>query len=190
MNVELRAEPIGGFKAALYKDWDGVTNAHEPPHGDTAFFEVEIFDHSYLLNPSKITYSPSVVTFIDRLRRQYGLELVWSTTWNLNNTVLLLPELLGGLAGGRVLPIKLNEAATSKKEWTQWKAEAIVEDQRLNPRPFVWLDDNAHAYWSDYVKEHTVAPSIFVTPVSKTGLTLADLESIEAFLSSSEVMNF
>jgi hypothetical protein len=145
----------GDFKAVLYKDWDGVTNAEEPSHNDTASFEVEILAHSYLVNPSKITYSPSVVSFIDRLRRQYELELVWSTTWNLNDTVLLLPELLGGLANGRVLPISLNDDAESKKEWTQWKAYAIVEDQHRSPKPFVWIDDNAHTYWTDYVKENT-----------------------------------
>lgn len=167
--------------AALYKDWDGVTNAHEPPHDDTSFFEIEILNHPWLINPSKITYSPSVVATLDRLLEQYDVELVWSTTWNLNDTVLLLPELLGGLHGGRVLPIKLNEKATNKKEWTQWKAEAIIEDQKLNPRPFVWIDDNAHTYWDEHVKANTRAESLFVTPVSRTGLTSPDLQKIEEF---------
>lgn len=173
---------MGGFRAILYKDWDGVTNAKNPPHGDTRVVDVAILNNKYLINPSRITFSPLVIAEIDRLREQYALELAWSTTWNLNGTVLTLPELIGGLRGGRVLPIALNHHAKDKKEWTQWKADAIIEDQNRNPSPFIWLDDNAHAYWGKYVQKHTAAPSLLITTESSSGLTLTNLQAMESFL--------
>ncbi len=168
--------------SVIYKDWDGVTNAHKPPHGDTLTVEIAVPDNPYLLNPSKITYSPLVVRTIDRFREQYDSELVWSTTWNFQHAVLLVPEHVGGLANGRVLEAKLNEAAVDNREWTKWKAEAIIADQLLNPRPFVWIDDNAHTHWGAHVKESTSAPSLFISTESEVGLTLDELVTVESFL--------
>jgi len=144
--------------------------------------ELAVPGNPYLLDPSTITYSPLVVRTLDRFIEQYDVELVWSTTWNFQESVLLLPSAIGGLDGGRILPVKLNELAVDRKEWTQWKADAIIADQASNPRPFVWVDDNAHSYWDSHVKENITVPSLFITTQSETGLTIDELVEIESFL--------
>lgn len=175
------------FNATLYKDWDGITNAPEPLFEEVLSFNVAVEGNPYLLNPSRITYAPQVVATIDKIREAHGVELVWSTTWNYLNAVDLLPVHLHGLANGRVLHANLNHSARGKAEWTAWKAEAIIADQILNPRPFVWVDDNAPRYWGDHVSKNVDVPHLIVIPDSLHGLTEADLKSIEAFLAEHSI---
>jgi len=174
------------FNSALYFDFDGVVNATEPLHELVQEFHIPIDGSQHLAPVNHITYAPFVVETMERFRAEHGLELVWSTTWNEFNHVLKLAAYLGGLDGGRVLPAALNVEATNKAEWTAWKAEAIIADQAADPKPFVWVDDNAHQFWGDKVRELTSAPSLFITPNSHTGLTVEDLNAIDEFLTATE----
>lgn len=170
-------------KLKLYADWDGVINAHTPAHELVEQFTVLIEGSQHIAPKSIITYSPTVVEFIDTLRIKYGVELIWLTTWNEYEHILTaVQQLGGGLADGKVLPANLNVEAKNKAEWTQWKADAIIADQAADPAPFVWFDDNAHAFHDEAVRAATsTVPSLFVTPVSDTGLTLQDLHLTEGF---------
>lgn len=170
-------------KLKLYADWDGVFNAHEPAHEIVEQFTVLIEGSQHIAPESVITYSPTVVDFIDNLRVTYGIQLIWLTTWNEYEHILTaVNELGGGLVGGRVLPANLNVEAKNKAEWTQWKADAIIADQANDPAPFVWFDDNAHAFHDEAVRSATKnVPSLFVTPASVTGLTVQDLHLTEGF---------
>jgi predicted AlkP superfamily phosphohydrolase/phosphomutase len=170
------------FHSTLYLDFDGVFNAKEPLHDAVKKFTIKVDGSSNFRAENHITFSPTVVSSIEQLRHKYHAELVWLTTWNENNTVLRLAEHLGGLDHGRVLPAKLHTKQVAKKAWTQWKAEAILTDQRKNPRPFVWVDDNAHNYWDNYVKGQTKSVSLFISPRSRHGLTLDNILDIKAFL--------
>lgn len=170
------------FKATLYKDWDGITNAPNPHFAEVMSLDVEILDNPYLINPSRITFAPQVVRTIDQLREEYSVELVWSTTWNYLNAVELLHVHLNGLANGRILPANLNHEAKGKGEWTAWKAEAIIADQQANPRPFVWIDDNAPTYWGDYVSEQVSQPHLIIIPNSLHGLTEEHFQQVREFL--------
>jgi len=171
------------FDHTLYLDFDGVLNAVEPQHDKVENFVIKIENSLNFLPETFIVYSPNVVETLERLREQYKMELVWLTTWNENNTVLRLAEHLKGLDHGRVLPANLHTAKVGKREWTQWKAEAILEDQKASERPFIWVDDNAHKYWGEAVNEGTEASSLFVTPNSTWGLTKNNLDKMEQFLS-------
>lgn len=170
------------FNSTLYLDFDGVFNATEPQHDVVEKFIIKVKGSSNFRTENHITFSPTVVGLIEQLRQQYKAELVWLTTWNENNTVLRLAEHLGGLDHGRVLPANLHTRQVGKKDWTQWKAEAILADQQENPRPFVWVDDNAHTYWDNYVKGHTQQVSLFVSPRSRHGLTLENVLNMGVFL--------
>jgi hypothetical protein len=173
------------FKTTLYLDFDGVLNAKKPAHALISKFAIAIKDSLHLASINHITFSPYVIQDLDKLRVQYQLELVWLTTWNEKDNVLKLSEPLGGLRNGRVLAANLNQKALNKKEWTQWKADAIIADQRATPRPFVWVDDNAHQFHSEVVNAETkIVPSLFLTPVSLTGLTVRNLEELKDFLKS------
>lgn len=177
-----QTESIQMFKARLYFDFDGVVHAKNPAHKIVKSFRIPIEGSDHLAALSHVVYSPTVVHMIERFRETYDVELVWSTTWNEDNHVLKLAAYLEGLDNGRVLPAKLNKQARDKSEWTAWKADAIIADQKEKPTPFIWVDDNAHAYHADRVKSNTTAPSLFITPNSLTGLTIDDLDQIETFL--------
>lgn len=171
------------FKTTLYLDFDGVLNAKKPAHALISKFTIAIKDSLNLAPVNHVTFSPYVIHSLDKIRVQYQLELVWLTTWNEKNDVLKLSAPLGGLHNGRVLVANLNQKALNKKEWTQWKADAIIADQLSTPRPFVWVDDNAHQFHSEIVNAETkIVPSLFLTPVSLTGLTVANLEELQVFL--------
>lgn len=168
--------------ARLYLDFDGVLNAKEPAHALVEAFDIPIEGSPYLAPVSRIVFSPTVIERLESFRVKYGVELVWLSTWNDRKDVLKLSEYLRGLHGGRVIEARLNPEAKDKHEWTQWKADAILEDQRMDSKPFVWVDDNAHRFHGDAVAmELTHADHLFLTPVSLTGLTVADLDQMEAF---------
>ena len=170
------------FKARLYLDFDGVLNAKQPQHDDVAEFHIPIEGSANLAPVNHIVYSPHVVRELERFREQYGLELVWLTTWNESDHVLKLSPYLGGLADGRVLPAKLHTAQVGKREWTAWKGAAIVADQDASPSPFVWIDDNAHQFHGEFVQNQVNVDTIFITPNSSWGLTTENLNAIESFL--------
>jgi hypothetical protein len=172
------------FAARMYLDFDGVVHAKNPHHyNDARTFTIAIEGSRYLSPISTVTFSPTLVQQLDRLLHEYNVELVWATTWNDRNDVLRLSEFLGGLHNGRVLTANLNTEATNKGEWTQWKADAILEDQKMDSKPFVWLDDSAHSWHSETVLAATSeTPSLILTPVSEFGISILDLEAIEEFL--------
>jgi hypothetical protein len=169
----------------LYLDFDGVLNADDPQHSEVRKFTMLTEGSINFQAESPIVFSPNVVEYLDKLRDQYDMELVWLTTWNENNLVLGFAEHLKGLDHGRVIPANLHTAQVGKREWTQWKAEAILADQAADPTPFVWVDDNAHEHWGDEVNAGTTVPSLHITPNSTWGLTRENLEEMEAFLSQS-----
>lgn len=178
----MTSTPGTSFKARLYLDFDGVLNAKRPEHSDVAQFQIPIEGSANLAPVNHITYSPTVIRALERFRNVYGLELVWLTTWNEMNHVLKLAPYLNGLDNGRVLPANLHTRQVGKKDWTQWKGEAILADQSSSSLPFVWIDDNAHIHWGDFVAEQVSSESLFITPVSLTGLTQDNLDEIESFL--------
>jgi hypothetical protein len=171
------------YDATLYLDFDGVFNAKKPLHESVEQFIIKVENSINFRPENLIVFSPTVVKTIEAFRHEYNAELVWLTTWNENNTVLRLAEYLGGLDNGRVLPANLHTAQVGKRDWTQWKAEAILTDQDFNARPFVWVDDNAHQYWGEYVKKSIHENSLFIEPVSHNGLTISELDKIDGFLS-------
>jgi len=170
------------FRSRVYLDFDGVVNAKEPQHAIVERFEIENNGHPNLAPVSHIVFSPVVIEAIEYLRKKYQMELVWLTTWNHGDSVLALSNHLRGLDYGRVLPAALNQEAKTRSEWTQWKADAILTDQKNDPAPFIWVDDNAHAYHGEAVETNTSAEKLFITPNSLWGLTNENLLDIENFL--------
>ena len=170
------------FTSRLYLDFDGVLNAKDPQHALIKVFSIPIEGSRNLAPVNHITFSPTVVEVIDYFRTFYNVELVWLSTWNDRNDVLKLSSFLKGVEGGRVIEANLNQSAKNKKEWTQWKADAIIADQKTDPKRFIWVDDNAHRFHGDtVVLEASHVESLLVTPESLWGLTIDDLNTMEAF---------
>ena len=171
------------MKTRIYLDFDGVLNAKNPQHDDVAQFSIPIEGSFHLAPINYITFSPTVVYAIERLRKQYDLELVWLSTWNDSEHVLKLANHLKGLDGGRViLPPPLPVEKVTRKEWTAWKAAAIIVDQAENPADFVWVDDHAIEHFGIEIAQETEAEKLYITPNSEYGLTRENLEDIEEFL--------
>lgn len=63
------------------------------------------------------------------------------------------------------------------------KVPALVADQLANPRPFIWVDDEAHAFYSDADRDALSAvPSLLLAPDEKFGLTRTDYDAMVSFL--------
>lgn len=177
----------------LYLDLDGVVNF---TGSRTQYAKRSGFGHmrrGSLLDPSKNSYDAFT-------RRNNLLDLNWSA------------ELLRKLAA---LPVELVVLSTWRhhfadfKRATQWndlesyrvldwtdgprgsehagKVPALVADQLAHPRPFIWADDEAHAFYSDADRAALSAvPSLLLTTDEKLGLTLADYTAMLDFLAELE----
>lgn len=171
------------MKAKIFLDFDGVVNAKQPLFDDVETFMIPIEGSHLLAAETVITFSPTVVQRLDDFRSKYDVELVWLTTWNESEHILKVSTHLNGLHGGRVLhPPVLPEGKVSRKEWTNWKFEAVKADHSVNPVPFVWVDDHAIEHYGIEVAQTVPVDKFYITPVSLHGLTEYNLEDIELFL--------
>lgn len=176
------------FKSRLYLDFDGVVNADRLAFEDVKNFTIKVKKrHGYGHDIYVIKYSPFVVSELDRFRKDYDVELVWLSTWNENLEVLRLPEYMGRLFGGRVLNAVLPYSSdVTMREWTQWKADALLKDQLNDDTPFAWVDDDAVPLHKKNVAAATKLdmPKYFVDPPSWRGLWTLDLTLLEKFFKS------
>lgn len=175
----------------LYLDLDGVVNF---TGSRTQYAKHSGFGHmrrGSVLDPSKPSYDAFT-------RRNNLLNLNWSA------------ELLRKLAQ---LPVELVILSTWRHDFdtfkrvTQWddlteyrvldwtdgprgsehagKVPALVADQLADPRPFIWVDDEAHAFYSDADRDAlSSVPNLLVTTDEKFGITLADYTAMLSFLAS------
>lgn len=174
------------FAARLYLDFDGVLNAKKPQFDDVESFTLNTTSlRTKQAKKTTITFSPTVVKTLESFRDTYNVELVWLSTWNENLDVLRLPKPLRGLAGGRVLPSLLDLYADTNRQWTKWKANALLADQKGDELPFAWVDDEAIKYHRSTVEDSTKGTyNIMVEPREYWGLHRAQLNSLNEFFSS------
>jgi hypothetical protein len=176
------------FKSRLYLDFDGVVNADRLAFEDVKNFNVKVKKRGgYGHDTYSINYSPFVVSELDRFRKDYNVELVWLSTWNENLEVLRLPKHLNGLAGGRVLNCVLPYSSDiTMREWTQWKADALLSDQLNDDTPFAWVDDEAVSLHKKNVAAATKLdmPKYFLDPEGWHGLRTLELKLLEKFFKS------
>lgn len=171
------------FKARLYLDVDGVLNATHPQHDDVKTFQFPTNKGNGLVVTDTVVYSPFVVSELDRFREEYNVELVWLTTWSENLEVLKLGNHLDALKGGRVLHGVIDRTVTTDRAWTAWKAKALLDDQKDDETPFVWVDDEAIKFHGETVNLETDSTAkLFVEPRPYWGLTKTNLKAMEAFL--------
>lgn len=162
---------------AWYSDFDGVFNiSKNNPTVVTA--DVATEGSEFLSKYSDVTWDPEILDLFRAVVVAGKYDFSWLTTWNDAGSILRAAEAMGLHELYEYAPANLNRDARSKKEWTQWKAEFIIADQRNNPRPFIWIDDDAPTYWEDYVRGNTLAPSKIIKTSSRRGLARKDLANI------------
>ena len=162
---------------ALYADFDGVFNI--PKNTKNAVTaKVRTRDSVFLKKHTNISWNPEVLEIFMKLIATGKYDFTWLTTWNDAGNIHHATEAMGIEELDEHVPANLNENAKGKKEWTRWKAETVIEDQKDKPRPYIWIDDDAPIFWEDYVTGNTLAPSLIIKPHWREGLTKKDLIKI------------
>lgn len=118
----------------FYTDFDGVFGAGYASLLWLSAASGDVIDaHG---NRTQITWAPDLVTAIDQLRAEYGVELVWLTSWCEDDDIgLRVVPVLHGLRDGRTLRHTVDDGSG------EWKLRAILADQAASPSPFIWADD-------------------------------------------------
>lgn len=160
----------------IYSDFDGVYNIPESPLTVTA--KVFTKNSEFLARKKKISWNPDSVGLLSQLLDTDLFNFIWHSTWNDAGNIQHAAEVMGLEGLDKYSDSNLNKLARNRREWTRWKAEKIIADQSVNSVPFIWIDDNAPAYWEDYVKGHVRAPSLIIKPNSKTGISKSDYKRI------------
>jgi hypothetical protein len=129
-----------------------------------------------------VRVDPAVVAWVNSLHIR--AQVVWATTWEHAANTVLAPAV--GLTPFEVAvtvedhPPRLGYV--KNKDSAAWKAEALAE--MFDNRPLVWLDDLAtryrtHDYWRHPDDD---AKTLVLVPDKDTGLTVHDMETVDAFL--------
>lgn len=170
----------------IYSDFDGVHNTSKGAASeDLGIVSVEVETTSSLLKPSQVVFfNEPVRDDFNHLLNTGIFDLTWHTTWNDGESILEAAEKIGikaGKANVKVSEPDFNHDARGKKDWTEWKARYIIEDQKKNPRPFVWIDDESPKFWGDEVSGNVRSNGLIIQPKSRVGLTRAHILEIIEF---------
>jgi hypothetical protein len=148
----------------LYLDVDGVIL----PSGK---FETTKFPFEMECVNDIIYFPPEVITRLGAT----GCDLVWCTSWKESELDNELTPHFTELNNGRTIR---PEGITRVDN----KFKAIMKDQIESPSPFIWVDDRITDKLRNKVATRfAVTKHQIVIPNKTIGLSLADLEQIEAF---------
>lgn len=167
--------------AWFFIDVDGVLNAvGEVPQGDRRLV-VQVENSEGLF---AIRYDPRVVDRLNALTRDGLVQLIWLTTWARAARDSLAPA-IGLDPGGRVLadlaaPDLARHPYDPHRPW--WKLALLLGVIEDDPdRPVVWVDDDLDVATKERFPDLHPGRSLLVTPDPGVGLTLEDLDRVEAF---------
>lgn len=206
------------FRATLYLDVDGVVSPlpnHRRPIDDR-FEPIPWPDREGLtmgLRPARdeqeisVPWAPSLIIALDQLRDEFGLRLVWTTSWLSGfprDGINILTEEIDGLRGG-IQPEwpDIDDDADDDEELdedepprpgTHPKLEIVLADQvAVGGMPFIWIDDDGRPDYSDAgfdrggifgnVKRLTRGtPSLLIAPNRHRGITPSQVRRIRDWL--------
>lgn len=160
----------------IYADFDGVFNV--TPSKETVSADIATENSEFLARKDQISWNPKIVGSFKQLLETGLYDFMWHTTWNHGSNIKNAADLMGLDNIHAHSVATLNKEARNRKEWTSWKADAIIENQILNPKPFIWIDDSAPIYWEDYVRGSVPSSSLVLIPKSRVGLSEAEILKI------------
>jgi hypothetical protein len=111
-----------------------------------------------------------------------AVELVWATGWMHDANKVIAP--LVGLPQLPVVELPQWEGDYGA-DGLHWKTRVLVA--LADGRPFAWLDDELTEADRDWVARHHAGPALLHRVEPGPGLTVRDLATVEAWLSSPEV---
>ncbi|MCU1548178.1 MAG: hypothetical protein JWO29_1129 [Arthrobacter sp.] len=162
-------------KVSLYLDVDGVICPFGPT-GNTDWGSAWSSADAGLL---EVRYAGELVAALNQLARTPGLRCVWLTSWEEMAPTYLCPAI--GLAG-QEWPVLVGDGLLGGDSW--WKLRAIQQDlETFAPDRAVWIDDQleferAARAWAVFLG----ARLLLISPRPRRGLSIAELESVRAFL--------
>jgi hypothetical protein len=169
----------------LFLDVDGVLNAFEfdpssnsDGFDDFATHEVEFEFEAGRARLFFVRLSPTMGARLARL----DADIQWATTWEQRADSAIAP--LCGLPRGLPVLSPIDE----DEEWDlDWKFLAVRRSVELDPRPFVWIDDDIDFFQDEAVTPREWAsglaiPSLLIAPESETGLLPGELHAVEEFV--------
>lgn len=184
--------PISSKRPVLYLDWDGTVNFFGSrnkyrKHSGFSYMRrgsaslLPEFDPwggngfapggPYAMNWSaellrKLAALPVDIVALTAWRHSFS-ELIKATQWELESFRVL--DWADGPTG----------------RMHSGKVAALIADQLRDPRPFIWADDEAIAFYTDEHKAQLAGiPQLLLAPDENIGLTRADYESMLEFIES------
>lgn len=176
-------------RPVLYMDFDGVVNfvGSRTRHTKVAGLgylrrngvwanktpdETWKATHSYGERYFNLNWSAELVRKLDELNADW----LWLTSWKEDAPEFLDPML--GVKSAGALDWDYSKATNFNHAL---KFVALLADQDANPRPFVWVDDEATVAF-DADAFLTPVPHLVVCPDDEVGLTADDLAAITEFV--------
>lgn len=170
----------------LLLDFDGVVNfdttlsAHKRLEGTPHYRRKTVLyagGYGYQIN-----YSGEVLYRLNHLKREAPYEWLWLSTWR-RDSWQFKAELGADDDGyvpwretdGQGMPGYMVDARHAAK------LAHVLHMNAENPRPFVWVDDEATVNFRSDLLEHDV-PHLVIAPDPSYGLVRSELEVIEGFM--------
>lgn len=128
--------------------------------------------HGYGQRYFNLNWSAELVRKLDAL----DADWLWLTSWKADGPEFLDPLL--GIESAGWMDWDYSAATGFNHEM---KFPALVADQAANPRPFVWVDDEATVAF-DASALPVEVPHLVLTPDDAVGVTATDLEAMSEFV--------
>lgn len=112
--------------------------------------------------------------------RALDIDLVWLTTWR-SDAPKSIGKLIGWGEDARVLhPLD----GITRFPSIYWKYAALIQDQKDDPAPFIWVDDELDNFerWVDEEFEALESQSLIVAPNSILGISPRNVEDMREFI--------
>lgn len=166
----------------LYCDVDGVINI--------ATMQLRKFENKIIFRklptkagekfwavPLNITWRKQVSTALSLM----NVNFFWLTTWNHQAVNILEP--LTGIKSAGVLDYKMPLRETMSQHS---KYLLLKKHQKINPTPFIWIDDVATKH---YLKDDfpTTQPHLVIRTQTKQGITDEHITQINEFISKNTI---
>lgn len=165
-------------------DIDGVINAYNGPK--TGPPNVWPRDAWITVKAGGMTFTAArpVLQLIRRVHRQGLAEIRWHSTWQHDSRLVGAALRLPRFPVQEAPEFTTYTSLSRRPKW--WKLPGARRVLQFEQRPLLWTDDDA-VDLDTQIRRRMAAvgqPLLIVVPEPRTGLTAADLASIDTFLTS------
>ncbi len=134
-----------------------------------------------------IRYSRDLVDRLNAAVVATGATWLWLSTWR-DAAITDINPVIGARATDwlRWESDGIDSGPSGVDARSRAKYDAVRQHLRLNPRPCVWVDDEATALWrSEDFPRLPEDETLIVAPDPRVGMSLSELERVEGFLGAS-----